>query len=113
VKNISIDYGIMEKSDKVYMILGDFGWSDLGSWNSLHELRPKDGSNNVIEANAILYDTSNSYIKVNGDKLVVVQGLDNYLINESDNVLLICKLDAEKKFREFVSNARKKGDDFI
>lgn len=113
VKNISIDYGIMEKSDKVYMILGDFGWSDLGSWNSLHELRPKDGANNVIEANAILYDTSNSYIKVNGDKLVVVQGLDNYLINESENVLLICKLDAEKKFREFVSNARKKGDDFI
>lgn len=113
VKNISIDYGIMEKSDQVFMILGDFGWSDLGSWNSLHELRPKDGFNNVVEANAILYDTSNSFIKVNGDKLVVVQGLDNYLINESDNVLLICKLDDEKKFREFVSNARKKGDDFI
>lgn len=113
VKNISIDYGIMEKSDQVYMILGDFGWSDLGSWNSLHELRPKDEFNNVVEANAILFDTTNSYIKVIGDKLVVVQGLDNYLVNESDNVLLICKLDDEKKFRDFVSNARKKGLDFI
>lgn len=113
VKNISIDYGIMEKSDQVYMILGDFGWSDLGSWNSLHELRPKDEFNNVVEANAILYSTTNSYIKVLGDKLVVVQGLDNYLVNESDNVLLICKLDDEKKFRDYVSNARKKGLDFI
>lgn len=113
VKNISIDYGIMEKSDQVYVILGDFGWSDLGSWNSLHDLRPKDEFNNVVEANAILYNTTNSYIKVIGNKLVVVQGLDNYLINESDNVLLICKLDDEKKFWDFVSNARKKGLDFV
>jgi mannose-1-phosphate guanylyltransferase len=113
VKNISIDYGIMEKSDQVYVILGDFGWSDLGSWNSLHELSPKDEFQNVVEANAILFETTNSYIKMIDDKLVVVQGLDNYLINESDNVLLICKLDDEKKFRDFVSNARKKGLDFI
>lgn len=113
VKNISIDYGIMEKSQEVYVILGDFGWSDLGSWNSLYDLREKDENNNVVEANAILYETENSYIKVKGDKLVVVQGLENYLVNETDNVLLICKLDAEKKFREFVSNAKKKGEDFV
>ncbi len=113
VKNISIDYGVMEKSSQVYVILGDFGWSDLGSWNSLYDLREKDENNNVVEANAILYETENSYIKVKGDKLVVVQGLKNYLVNETDNVLLICKLDAEKKFREFVSNAKKKGEDFI
>jgi mannose-1-phosphate guanylyltransferase len=112
VKNISIDYGIMEKSDDVYVILGDFGWSDLGSWQSLHELREKDDSNNVIEANALVYETENCYIKTDSDRLVVVQGLDNYLINESENVLLICKLDAEKKFRDFVADARKKGEDF-
>ncbi len=113
MKNISIDYGIMEKSSQVYVILGDFGWSDLGSWNSLYDMRDKDENNNVVEANAILYDTESSYIKVSGNKLVVVQGLQNYLVNETDNVLLICKLDAEKKFREFVSNAKKKGEDFI
>lgn len=113
VKNISIDYGVMEKSDQVYVILGDFGWSDLGSWHSVHALKPKDEEKNVVEANAILYDTSNSYIKMDSDKLVVVQGLDNYLVNEYDNVLLICKLDSEKKFREFVSNARKRGEDFV
>jgi mannose-1-phosphate guanylyltransferase len=113
VKNISIDYGIMEKSDKVYVILGDFGWSDLGSWQSLHELRGKDEKNNVVEANALLFDTENCFVKMDSEKLVVVEGLDNYLINESENVLLICKLDGEKKFRDFVANAKKKGEDFV
>ncbi len=113
VKNISIDYGIMEKSDQVFVILGDFGWSDLGSWLTLHELRPKDKGNNVVDANALLYDTENCFVKVNSNKLVVVHGLNNYLINESDNVLLICKLDAEKKFREFVIDAKSKGEEFV
>jgi mannose-1-phosphate guanylyltransferase len=113
VKNISIDYGVMEKSSDVYVILGDFGWSDIGSWQSLHELREKDAQNNVVEANALLFETENCFVKTDSDKLVVVQGLDNYLINESDNVLLICKLDAEHKFRDFVANAKKKGADFV
>jgi len=113
VKNISIDYGVMEKSDDVYVVLGDFGWSDLGSWMSLHEIQPHDEENNVVEANALLYDTTNCYVKVSPEKLVVVQGLDNYLINESDNVLLICKLDAENKFREFVNDAKNKGEDYV
>ncbi|WP_137400853.1 mannose-1-phosphate guanylyltransferase [Echinicola rosea] len=113
VKNVTIDIGIMEKSEDVYLILGDFGWSDLGSWLSIHKLKPKDKNNNVVDANAMLYDTSNSYIKVSPQKLVVVHGLDNYLINESENVLLICKLDAEKKFKEFVADAKNKGEDYI
>lgn len=113
LKSISIDYGIMEKSNQVYVFPSDFGWSDLGSWNSLHEVAKKDNENNVVEANAMLYDTENCYIKASPDKLVVIQGLDNYLISENGNVLLICKLDAEKKFREFVSTARKKGEEFI
>ena len=113
LKNISIDYGIMEKSDQVFVVLGDFGWSDIGSWQSLHELRDKDDQNNVVEANALLYETENCFIKTDSDKLVVVQGLNHYLINESENVLLICKLDAENKFRDFVAQAKKKGEDFI
>ncbi len=113
LKSISIDYGIMEKSNQVYVLPSDFGWSDLGSWNSLYTIAKKDESKNVVEANAILYDTENCYIKMDSEKLVVIQGLDNYLVNETGNVLLICKLDDEKKFREFVSNARKKGEEFI
>lgn len=113
VKNVSLDLGIMEKSDNVYVILGDYGWSDLGSWHSLHDLRDKDENNNVVDANALLYETKNCFVKAENDKLVVVEGLENYLISESDNVLLICKLDGEKKFRDFVANAKKKGEDFV
>jgi|SRR5690606_8047366 len=113
VKNLSIDYGVMEKSDSVYVVLGDFTWADLGSWKGLYELQPRDQNNNVVDANALLYDTQNTFIKVNSGKLVVVHGLNNYLINESDNVLLICKLDAETRFREFVGDAKNKGEGFV
>ncbi|WP_194774295.1 mannose-1-phosphate guanylyltransferase [Pararhodonellum marinum] len=112
-KNISIDYGVMEKSENVYVVLGDFGWADMGSWQSLHEIQKKDSNNNVIEANALLYNTKDSYIKVSPEKLVVIDGLENFLVNETDNVLLICKLDSEKKFREFVKDAKIKGEDFV
>ena len=113
LKNVSIDYGIMEKSDQVYMVLGDFGWSDIGSWQSLHELREKDEDNNVVEANALLFDTKNCLIKTDSEKLVVVQGMDDFLINETGNVLLICKLGEENRFRDFVAQAKKKGEDFV
>jgi mannose-1-phosphate guanylyltransferase len=113
LKNLSIDYGVMEKSDSVYVVLGDFTWADLGSWKGLYELQSRDQNNNVVDANALLYDTRNTFVKVNSGKLVVVHGLDNYLINESDNVLLICKLDAENRFREFVGDAKNKGEGFV
>ncbi len=112
-KNISIDYGIMEKAEEVYVVLGDFGWSDLGSWSSLHEIHHKDAYNNVVEANALLYDTKNCYIKVSPQKLVIVEGLDNYLINETENVLIVCKLEGDKKFRDFVTAAKGKGEEFV
>jgi len=113
-KNISIDYGIMEKASNVYTVLGEFGWSDLGSWNSLHEHFDKDENNNAIDADVILYDTKNSFIKGPEDKLMVVQGLDNYLVAECENVLLICQKDLEKQFREFVKDVKnKKGEKYI
>ncbi|MEM1406378.1 MAG: mannose-1-phosphate guanylyltransferase, partial [Bacteroidota bacterium] len=89
--NVSIDYGIMEKASEVYVVLGDFGWSDLGSWESLHELSEKQENNNVIQGNALVFETSNTLIKGPKDKLIVAQGLDDYLVVECDNVTLICK----------------------
>src|SRR5690606_24911958 len=68
VRNISIDYGIMEKSESVYVVLGDFQWADLGSWQTLYELQAHDQQENVVEANALLYETKNCYIKVNPEK---------------------------------------------
>jgi mannose-1-phosphate guanylyltransferase len=111
-KSISIDYGVMEKADNVYMVKGMFDWSDLGSWDSLHEIRDKDSKGNVVDGNALLYNTSNSYVKGPKDTLIVAQDLDGYLITQSDNVVLICKKDAEKKFREFLNDAREKGKEF-
>lgn len=112
-KNISVDYGLMEKSSDVYVVLGDFTWSDLGSWRSLHEIREKDKEGNVVEGDALLFDTKNSFVNSESGKLVVVEGLENYLVSESENVLLICPLDGDKRFRQFVTQARKKGEDFI
>lgn len=113
VKSISIDYGVMEKSEDVFVIPSDFGWSDLGSWTSLYEIREQDENKNVVEANALLYDTKTSFIKTDSDRLVVVRGLENYLVNEEDNVLLICPIDSESEIRQFVADAKKKGVKFI
>lgn len=111
-KSISIDYGIMEKANDVYMVKGKFDWSDLGSWDSLHEAKDKDKDNNVIDAKAVLYDSKNCYVKGPDDTLIVAQDLDGYLITKSGNVVLICKKDAEKKFREFLNDAIEKGEEF-
>lgn len=111
-KSVSIDFGIMEKASDVYMVKGKFDWSDLGSWDSLHDMQEKDDENNVIDANAILYDSENCIVKGPKDTLIVAQDLDGYLITKSDNVILICKKDAEKKFREFLGDARNKGEEF-
>jgi mannose-1-phosphate guanylyltransferase len=113
-KIISIDYGVMEKADNVYVILGDFGWSDLGSWGSLHDIKDKDGNNNVIEANVLLYDTHDSIFLGDEKKLIVVQGLQDYLIADTRDVLLICKKDIESEMRGIIKDVKsKKGEDYI
>jgi mannose-1-phosphate guanylyltransferase len=109
-KNISIDYGVMEKADNVYVSLGNFSWSDLGSWASLHEASVKDEQNNVINANALVYDTRNSVIKGDSDTLVVVQGLNGYLVGVFGNVVIICEKDKEDLFRRYVNDLKAKPD---
>lgn len=104
--SISIDYGIMEKSDNVYVLLTDFGWSDLGTWKSLYDISDKDQNGNVIDSNALLYDSKNMIIKTSKNKLVVVQGLDNYIVAENDHVIMICHKDQEQKVKEFLSDVK-------
>jgi len=107
-KNISIDYAIMEKSDHVFVILGDFGWSDLGSWNALHEIKDKDKNNNVLEADTLLYNADDNYIisKSKNKRLVVAHELSGYLIADFDDVLLICKKEDSGVFRDFVNDVK-------
>ncbi len=104
--NISIDYGIMEKSPNVYVLCSDFGWTDLGTWSSLYELSDKDESGNAkLKCNTLFYNSKNNMVTMPENKLVVVDGLEDYLIAESDNVLLICKKDEEAKIRQMVNDA--------
>jgi mannose-1-phosphate guanylyltransferase len=105
-KSISIDNGIMEKAQNVYVVLSDFGWSDLGTWKSLYEVSDKSDDLNVIDGHIMLYDTRNCIIKTPKEKLVVVNGLDGYIVAEYDNVLMICR-------KEFVADARQRGAEFV
>jgi mannose-1-phosphate guanylyltransferase len=112
-KNVSIDYGIMEKCEEVYVLLSEFGWSDLGTWKSLYDISDKDQHQNVIDGKTMTYDTSNCIIKTPKDKLVVVHGLDGYIVAEYDNVLLICRKDEEQRVKDFVADAKSKGTEYI
>lgn len=105
-KSISIDNGLMEKAENVYVMLADFGWSDLGTWKSLYELSEKDAHGNVVNANAMLYDTYNSMVRVGKDKLVVIEGVDNLIVAEADGVIMICQKEHEQKVKDFVADAR-------
>ena len=113
--NVSVDFGIMEKADNVYVSLGDFGWSDLGTWSSLYDLSDKDEDGNVIlKCQSLLYNSRNNIITLPGGKLAVIDGLEGYLVAESGNVLLICKKDEEHSIRRYVNDAQMKlGEDYI
>jgi mannose-1-phosphate guanylyltransferase len=113
--NISIDIGIMEKAQNVYVLPADFGWSDLGTWGSLYDHINKDVNENAIVGNNVLmYDSSNCVVNMPKNKLVVLQGLDDYIVVESDNILLVCKKQDEQQIRQFVNDVKlTKGDKFV
>ena len=113
--NISIDYGIMEKANNVHVLVSDFGWSDLGTWGSLYNHIEKDNHGNAIVGRKVLtYDSKECIINVPENKLVVLQGLEGYIVVESDNTLLICKKEDEQQIRHFVNDVRiKYGDRFL
>jgi len=111
--SISIDNGIMEKADNVHVVLSNFGWSDLGTWKSLYEVSEKDENLNVVEGNLILHDTTNSIIKMPSDKLVVINGLDGFIVAEYDGVLMICKKEDEQKVKEFVAEAKELNPKYV
>lgn len=105
-RNISIDYGIMEKADNVFVIGASFGWSDLGSWGALHDHLQLDDSGNAVAAqHAMLYESSNLMLnQTNPNKLVVAQGLQDYIVIDTDDVLLICRREDEQRIKDFVND---------
>ncbi|MEG1572279.1 MAG: mannose-1-phosphate guanylyltransferase [Bacteroidales bacterium] len=114
-KNISIDYGVMEKAKNVYVLSADMGWSDLGTWGSLYESRPKDKNANAIVGNSVMtYQTQNCIVNMPKDKLVVLQGLNDYIVVEDHEILLVCKKEEEQQIRQIVNDVLlEKGEKYI
>ncbi len=111
-KNISIDYSVMEKAQNSYVRESIFGWSDLGTWGSLYTHIQKDENKNaLVGKNILTYNCKNCIVHVPNDKLVVLQGLDDYIVVESKGVLMICKKEDEQQIRNFVNDVKvKKGE---
>ncbi len=113
--NISIDYAVMEKANNVYVIPSSFGWSDLGTWKSAFENKDKDYLENAVLGNEVMIiDATKNMVQVPNNKLVVIQGLDDFIVVDTNDVLLICKKENEQQIKEYVAEIkRKKGDKYL
>jgi len=114
-KNDSIDYSVMEKAKNVYVRSSIIGWSDLGTWGSLFtHIKHDKGNNALVGKNIMEYDCHNCIVHVPNDKLVVMQGLKDYIVVESEGVLMICKKQDEQQIRNFVNDVKvMKGDKYV
>jgi mannose-1-phosphate guanylyltransferase len=113
--NISIDYAVMEKADNVYVIPASFGWSDLGTWTSAYETFEKDYLENAVGGNEVMIiDATRNMVQAENHKLVVIQGLDDFIVVDTKDVLLICKKDKEQEIKDYVAEVkRNKGDKYL
>lgn len=113
--NISIDFGIMEKADNVYVIPASFSWSDLGTWNSAWENMEKDYLENAVAGkNVMIMDATKCMVHAPDGKLMLLQGLDDFIVVDTKDVLLICKKDKEQEIKDFVAEIkRNKGDKYL
>ena len=101
-ENISVDYAIMEKAEEIFVCPADFGWSDLGTWGSLHQQTKKDLYGNAcIGQDITLFESHNNIIHTTQEKKVVIQGLDGFIVAENNDTLLICKLSEEQRIKQF------------
>ena len=113
--SISIDFGIMEKAHNVYVIPSSFGWSDLGTWNSAYENLDRDQFGNALAGkNVMVLDAKNCMVHTPDEKLVVLQGLEEFIVVDTNDVLMICKKDKEQEIKDFVTEIkRNKGDKYL
>ena len=103
--NISVDYGIMEKADNVFVLPSSFGWSDLGTWGSLYELSEKDEQGNVsLHSEAHFHEAEGNIVVLEPGKTAIVQGVNDMIIVEERGALLVCKKAEEQRIKEFTNN---------
>jgi len=113
--NVSIDFAIMEKADNVYVIPSSFGWSDLGTWNSAYDNLEKDYLGNAVASeNVIIIDATKCMVSSPKEKLLLLQGLDDFIVVDTPDVLMICKKEKEQAIKEYVAEVkRNKGDQYL
>lgn len=111
---ISIDRGVMERADNVYVRVGEFGWSDIGTWGSIYPLSKKDKYGNACDDNAILYDSRGSIVSLPDGKVAVISGLKEYIVVDTDDLLMICPREEEQNMKKYLNEVKyRKGDDFM
>lgn len=117
VSKISIDNGILEKAKNVYVIPADLGWSDLGTWNSIYENATKDKNQNAARSKHLLtYSSKGNLIKLkNQNKAVIIDGLENYIVVDTDKALLICPRENDQLLKDYIQDLKtlKKGEKFL
>jgi mannose-1-phosphate guanylyltransferase len=114
-ESVSVDVGIMEKASNVFVIPADFKWSDLGTWNSAYDNISKDGRHNAIAGeNIVVVDAERCMIHASGKKLVLMQGVEDLIVVDTDDVLMICKKENEQQIKEYVAEIKRvKGNTFL
>lgn len=114
-KSISIDYAVLEKANNVYVRSSAIGWSDLGTWGSLYQQMDKDKEKNaIVGKNVMMFHSEKCIVHVPKNKLVVIEGLEDYIVVESEDILLICKKEDEQQIRNFVNEVKaRKGERFV
>lgn len=113
--NASVDMSVMERADNVYVMVGEFGWADIGTWDTLYGTLPKDCDGNVfMGCNTLKYDCHNNMVSLPKGKLLVIQDIDDLVIVDEGNILMVCKRGNEKDIRKFLNDAKMKlGDKFV
>lgn len=113
--SLPVEYAIMDRANNAFVLETDLGWSDLSTWNALHSISPKNKEGNVTQnCRSLLYNCKDCIVAAEGDKVVAVWGLKDYIVADTDNALLICPIEAEQRIRNIVNDIRERfGSEFI
>lgn len=107
--SLPVEYAIMDRVSNSYVLEADLGWSDLSTWYALHSISPKNKDGNVTQnCRSLLYDCKDCIVAAEGEKVIVVSGLNDYIVADTDNALLICPIEAEQRIRNIVNDIRER-----
>ncbi|MDG2265531.1 MAG: mannose-1-phosphate guanylyltransferase/mannose-6-phosphate isomerase, partial [Candidatus Marinimicrobia bacterium] len=112
IKPESIDYGLMEKSDNIYVVKSKFEWSDLGSWNVIHEISPKSKQGNSIIGDGVILEGNNNYVQANG-QFIALLGVDNLVVVGTDDAILVVNKDRVEEVKNIIEHLKNDKEDLL